>query len=120
MYISIFGIIYPELEKSGKIAFSNIFNKLNKNVYNGELDKPIFIGQLDMLEYHGITIADKTKSGIIINPMFENYQETICTIGHELIHAWQAQHGQDLNHGKMFKFWQAETAYYLGVRQAEI
>jgi len=122
MNISVFDIIYPSMSNIEQDRFYTIFNELNENVFDGVLEKPDHLGIFNNLDFHGLTIGIRPEKGIkksgaiILAPLFQDSIEEITyTIAHELIHLFQVQNELLLDHGKLFKDFQAEIAYHYNV-----
>ena len=91
-----------------------IFNNINRQVFNGELKMPNF-RLVYSKEYWGECIGnidDNSKCTIKINKSFLSRRLFINTLAHEMVHQWEWLTNEDMTHGRQFFQWRKEMEKY--------
>jgi len=101
-----------------KLRMDRLWSRVNKDIFNGELDKPIFALHYDpsMYGYHTVWGGQH-----IISLQAEmKYFRNATTMAHEMIHQWQYDNGLKRNHGKQFKKMAKKIARYYRIKDKAI
>ena len=80
-----------------------IYNEINSDIFNGQLDKP-YILCIHEPGYFGWYAVIHKRHVINIDPvMVYNYELMFATMAHEMIHQYQNMLEKKQIHGKFFK-----------------
>ena len=83
------------------MKLDTLFRKLNREIFNNELELPIFSLHYDVSMYGFHTIWDGQNIISIMAELDWFYSST--TLAHEMIHQWQFENGYKRDHKKRFK-----------------
>ena len=100
------------------MKLDTLFNRINKDIFNNELEIPIFTYHYDpsMYGYHTAWSGQQFISILPELPWFLS----AATMAHEMIHLWQSENGYKRNHGKRFKKYARKMEKYYNLRKGSI
>ena len=91
-----------------------IWNNINRNVFNGELKMPSFrlvYTKAFWGECQGV-LEDQTRVKMKINKSFLSKRLFINTMAHEMVHQWEWLNNENMTHGPQFFLWRDQLANY--------
>ena len=91
-----------------------IWNNINRNVFNGELKMPSFrlvYTKAFWGECQGV-LNDQTRVKMKINKSFLSKRLFINTMAHEMVHQWEWLNNENMTHGPQFFLWRDQLANY--------
>ena len=96
------------------------FNRLTREVFDGVLECPHLSYWRDARygPVWGLYFGDDTGKGrrIHIDTRVRSRDDLISTLGHEMIHLWQDQHGLPLSHSGDFLEWSKALELQYGIK----
>jgi len=87
-----------------------VFNQINKQVFNGELKMPNFRLVYSKAFWGECTgdLNDNAKCLIKMNKSFLSRRLFINTLAHEMVHQWEWLTNENMTHGPQFFIWRNE------------
>lgn len=110
------GSFYPT-----QIQISRTYNIINDCIFDGKLRRPKIILKY-MPDAWGICQGDLDDGSypafkprcnyIALNNSFDSYRHFIEVLAHEMVHQYQCEHLNKMDHGKTFWAWKVKFARY--------
>ena len=97
------------------MKLDTLFKRINNDIFNGELETPIFAYTYDVSMFGFHTNWEGTHI-ICIQPEMPWFLSA-TTMAHEMIHQWQYDNGLKRNHKKPFKKMARKIENYYNLRE---
>ena len=100
------------------MKLDTLFKRINKDIFNNELETPIFALHYDASMYGFHTVWDGQN---VISLMAElDWFYSATSLAHEMIHQWQYEKGYKRNHKRRFKKMARKIEKYYNLREYSI
>ena len=100
------------------MKLDTLFKRVNKDIFRGELETPIFVYGYDVSTFGFHTIWEGQHIICIQDELPWFFGAT--TMAHEMVHQWQYDNGIKLNHGQQFKKMARKIETYYNLREDTI